>query len=66
MERDGPLFVDVDGTLTRADVSLESFVRIARRSFRELFSIVAWLVRGRAFAKAMAARVDPVDASRLP
>jgi 4-hydroxybenzoate polyprenyltransferase/phosphoserine phosphatase len=61
-----PLFVDVDGTLTRADISLESFVRIARESFRGLIDVVLWLVRGRAFAKAMAARRDPVDASRLP
>lgn len=66
MEHRVPLFVDVDGTLTQADVSLESFVRIARRSFRGLVSVMAWLVRGRAFAKAMSARVDPVDASRLP
>src|SRR3546814_2188161 len=31
-----PLFVDVDGTLTRADISLESFVRIGRSSIAAL------------------------------
>ncbi|MDB5700522.1 MAG: hypothetical protein JWL66_721 [Sphingomonadales bacterium] len=61
-----PLFIDVDGTLTRADISLESFVRVARSSVGSLFMLVLWLFRGRAFAKTMAARCDPVDPSALP
>ncbi|WP_293882426.1 UbiA family prenyltransferase [Sphingomonas sp.] len=61
-----PLFVDVDGTLTRADISLESFIRIAKSGVAGLIAVMLWLVRGRAFAKVMAARRDPVDASRLP
>lgn len=61
-----PLFVDVDGTLTRADISLESFVRIARSSIAALVAVLAWLIAGRAAAKTMAARHDPIDAARLP
>jgi 4-hydroxybenzoate polyprenyltransferase len=61
-----PLFVDVDGTLTRADISLESFVRIARSSFAAMLAVLAWLVTGRAIAKTRAARRDPIDPSRLP
>ena len=38
-----PLFVDVDGTLTRADISLESFVRIARSSWLAMIAVLAWL-----------------------
>lgn len=61
-----PLFVDVDGTLIRADLSLENFVRVARGGLAALMLVLVWLVRGRAVAKAMAARRAPVDAARLP
>lgn len=61
-----PLFVDVDGTLTRADISLESFVRIACSGLLGLFALLSWLLRGRAFAKTMAARRSPVDPAKLP
>lgn len=61
-----PLFVDVDGTLVRADLSLESLLRIARSSLSGFLAVILWLLRGRAYAKAMAARRDPVDPERLP
>lgn len=61
-----PLFVDVDGTLTRADISLESFVRVARSGVVALLMLLLWLLRGRAVAKTMAARRDPIDPARLP
>ncbi|WP_257548804.1 UbiA family prenyltransferase [Sphingopyxis sp. DBS4] len=61
-----PLFVDVDGTLTRADISLESLVRVARKGFVACFAVMLWLLRGRAMAKAMAARRDPLDPASLP
>ena len=35
-----PLFVDVDGTLTRADISLESLVRVARKGFVACFAVM--------------------------
>src|SRR5262245_13960176 len=61
-----PLFVDVDGTLTRADISLESFVRIARSGIGALITLILWLIAGRAVAKTMAARRDRIDAANLP
>jgi 4-hydroxybenzoate polyprenyltransferase len=61
-----PLFVDVDGTLTRADISLESFVRLARSGLAPLIALLLWLLSSRALAKTMAARRDPVDPARLP
>lgn len=61
-----PLFVDVDGTLTRADISLESLVRIARTGLVACLAVMLWLLRGRAVAKTMAARRDPIDPTRLP
>lgn len=61
-----PLFVDVDGTLIRADISVESFVRLASSSITGFFAILFWLIKGRAIAKALAARRDKIDAARLP
>lgn len=61
-----PLVVDLDGTLTPADVSLEAFVRHARRSLFALIELVTWIVRGRSVAKAMVARRDPLDPATLP
>lgn len=61
-----PLFVDVDGTLTRADISLEGFVRIARSSVSALIAVLLWLVAGRAVAKTIAARRGRIDAALLP
>lgn len=61
-----PLFVDVDGTLLRADLSLESFVRIARSGLLLALRLVLALLRGRAAAKTFAARHDAVDPALLP
>lgn len=61
-----PLFVDVDGTLTRADISLESFVAYARRGVFHAMRLVLWLIAGRAFAKTMVARDMRIDPARLP
>ncbi|MDX3908446.1 MAG: UbiA family prenyltransferase [Sphingobium sp.] len=61
-----PLFVDVDGTLTHADISIESFVAYARSSLANAIWLLFWLVSGRAVAKTMAARYRPVDPARLP
>lgn len=60
------LFVDVDGTLTRADISLESFVRVARSGLLACWRLLLALLRGRAAAKTLAARLDPVDPAALP
>lgn len=61
-----PLVVDVDATLVRADLSLESFVRVARTGVIPALLLLLALLRGRSVAKMLAARRDPVDAARLP
>lgn len=61
-----PLFVDVDGTLTRADISLENFVAYARQGFLHAFRLILWLCAGRAIAKTMVARHLPIDPAQLP
>lgn len=61
-----PLFVDVDGTLTRADISIESFVAYARQGFLHALRLMIWLIAGRAIAKTMVARHRRIEADRLP
>lgn len=61
-----PLIVDLDGTLTPADVSLEAFLRYARTGIISLFRLIIWILRGRSLAKAMVARAMPLDAEGLP
>jgi 4-hydroxybenzoate polyprenyltransferase len=60
------LVVDVDGSLTPADLSLESFVRFGRTSVVNFLLLLFWLTKGRGYAKAMVARRMPIDAATLP
>ena len=60
-----PLVVDLDGTLTPADISLESFLRFIRQGWFNIFALALWLTKGRSFAKAMVARRSPVVADSL-
>lgn len=61
-----PLVVDLDGTLTVADVTLESFVRFVRLAPFNILLLTWWLLRGRAFAKVLVARRAPVDPGAVP
>ncbi len=61
-----PLIVDLDGSLTPADVSLEAFVRFAKQSIGNFVMLLFWLLRGRSVAKAMVARTMPLDPVGLP
>ncbi|MBX9796021.1 UbiA family prenyltransferase [Sphingomonas sp.] len=64
--RTRPLYVDLDQTLVSADISLESFVRFARRGVAQALLLLWWLMRGRAYAKAMVARRVRIDPATLP
>ena len=61
-----PLVVDLDGTLTTADLSVESLLRAMRGGVAAIWAVLGWLVAGRAVTKAMSARRAPVDPARLP
>jgi hypothetical protein len=43
-----PMCVDLDGTLIRSDLLLESLLRLIARNPLYLFMVPLWLVRGRA------------------
>ncbi|MFT3728053.1 MAG: UbiA family prenyltransferase [Terricaulis sp.] len=61
-----PLAVDLDGTLIRNDVFIESMLQLACRKPWKLPQLILWLMRGRAFAKQKLAAAFPPDVDSLP
>lgn len=61
-----PLAVDLDGTLVRTDLLIESVLLLVRRSPWRLLRLPAWLRRGKAFAKARLAWEAAPDVRHLP
>ncbi|MGH8147778.1 MAG: hypothetical protein ACREPY_15790 [Rhodanobacteraceae bacterium] len=61
-----PLCVDLDGTLLRSDLLLESALALLRRNPLYLFAFPAWLLRGRACLKREIARRARLDVATLP
>ena len=45
------IFVDLDGTLVRTDLFLESLVQLIARNPFNIFHIIRWISKGRSFAK---------------
>lgn len=60
------LFVDLDGTLIRTDLLLESFLVMLKSNPWTLLQVPFWLLRGRAFLKKQIARRARIDAATLP
>jgi len=61
-----PLCVDLDGTLIRSDLLLETFLLLIKRNPLYLFLVPFWLLKGKAALKAqIAARVD-LNPAALP
>ena len=60
------LVVDLDGTLLRSDMLLESFWSAAGQDWRRMFVSVAALARGRAAFKRHLAMASAVDVTTLP
>lgn len=61
-----PLFVDLDGTLIKSDLLIESFVELLKRNPLYIFLVPIWILRGTAYFKQeIAGRVE-IDASLLP
>jgi len=61
-----PLGVDLDGTLIRTDLLVESVFALLKRNVLFVFLLPFWLLKGRAYLKhEIAARVD-IDAGLLP
>ena len=61
-----PLCVDLDGTLIRTDLLVESALALIARQPLMLFAMLAWLLRGKAHLKREIARRVELDPSTLP
>lgn len=62
-----PLFVDLDGTLIKTDLLVESALRLFKQSPLFLFTLLAWLIRyGKAGLKAEIAKRVELQAELLP
>jgi len=65
-ERDIPLCVDLDGTLIRTDMLLESALALLRKNPAYALKFGMWLLRGKAHLKREIAARTQLDASLLP
>jgi 4-hydroxybenzoate polyprenyltransferase len=61
-----PLVVDLDGTLVRTDLFLESLFSLLRQAPLSLFALPFWLLKGRAHLKHEIARRVRLDVALLP
>lgn len=61
-----PLAVDFDGTLIKGDLFAMAMWRFCLSRPWRVFVLLAWLNRGRAYAKARLSKLYPVDAAALP
>ncbi|MFM8333617.1 MAG: UbiA family prenyltransferase, partial [Candidatus Methylumidiphilus sp.] len=61
-----PLAVDLDGTLIKTDILVESFILLVKRHFWKAFLIPLWLTRGKAYLKEQIALCVDIDAKHLP
>jgi hypothetical protein len=64
--RSSPLVVDLDGTLVKTDLLLESLLALIKQTPGCIFSLPAWLLKGRAYFKRQVARRVSLDVSLLP
>ena len=60
------LAVDLDGTLVKTDLLLESLVALLKQQPWRIFSLPLWLLKGRSYLKQQVARRVSLDVSMLP
>ena len=61
-----PLVVDLDGTLLRTDLLLESALRLVKQKPWTLLAMPLWILRGRAHLKKRICQLVQMDVTRLP
>jgi beta-phosphoglucomutase-like phosphatase (HAD superfamily) len=61
-----PLAVDLDGTLVKTDLFTRAMLRFCSAAPWNVFTLLAWLTRGRAHAKQRLTLLYPVDTAALP
>ncbi|MCC5869650.1 MAG: UbiA family prenyltransferase [Gammaproteobacteria bacterium] len=65
-ERQLPLCIDLDGTLSPADMTVESILLAVKSQPWTLFFIPVWLLRGKAYLKTRLAALATLDMSVVP
>ncbi len=65
-EQDLPLCVDMDGTLIRTDLTVETALELLRRNPLYLFGFLFWLCKGRAHLKREIALRAVIDVANIP
>ena len=65
-DRNVPLCVDLDGTLIRTDLLIESILALVRKNALYAFVMPFWLIRGKAFLKSKIAKRVDIDPKILP
>jgi 4-hydroxybenzoate polyprenyltransferase len=61
-----PLVIDLDGTLLKSDLLVESGLAFVREKPRHIFAPFYWLMSGKAHLKAKLAEATDLDVSNLP
>jgi apolipoprotein N-acyltransferase len=61
-----PLVVDLDGTLVKTDLLWEHLARLLRRNPFQIFQVLFWWTRGRAFLKKQLVHRVKIDPATLP
>src|SRR5215472_16358383 len=63
---EAPLFVDLDGTLVKSDLLIESMLALLRSKPSACLSVLGWLRRGKAYLKSKIAEKVDINAQTLP
>ena len=66
MDNNNILYVDLDGTLVKTDLLLESFFRLLAKNFLYLFLVPLWALQGKAHLKNEIARRVSLNCDLLP
>lgn len=66
LEQDIPLVVDLDRTLSHADLAVEALVKAAVSSFTAFWQVISWMLAGKAYFKMKLARIAPVNPDQIP
>jgi 4-hydroxybenzoate polyprenyltransferase len=66
MVKHRPLIVDLDGTLLRSDMLVESMLGYVRHGIRDLHRLPVWVLKGKAALKEHLACQVPLQVDRLP
>lgn len=61
-----PICVDLDGTLVKTDLLLETFINVVKNDWVNLFRVPFWFVLGKAAAKKKLAKISSIDPATIP